>query len=482
MHEKTSTTPTPFPHGQPSPGGRFARFRVHQGREILALALPTVLTMLSQTLMWTVDTALLGRISSLAQAAASIGGLYAWTGYALFNNLSRITGTFVAQAEGRQEPREVGRYTWQGLWIATVAGLALMLAGYFSHHLLPLTKHAAEMQDLTYVYIKWRTLSAVGTQVTFCLMGYFQGRRQVRIPMWAGIVANGLNVVLDLWLIFGWSGVTVLGRQWLAVPPMGVLGAAIATSVGSLANMLILLAWAVLQRDGRRRYRIHLPAAPDWRRLWNMVRVGAPASLENFVDMSAFSLFSTYIARAGDVPGAANQIVIQLLAFSFMPMWGITTAGATLTGNWIGAGNPDRAAHYARQVFKVGIYYALGIGLVLVLLRGYLFRIFSVDPGVLALGATLTIIAACFQVCDGLRMVSIGILTGAGDTRFPMYQSMLMLWGVFVPMTWWVVIHQGGDVGDAWVTGTGCYLLQALFLWLRFRSGAWRRVRIFDDG
>ena len=81
-------------------------FRVHHGREILALATPTILTMLSQTLMWTVDTALLGRVNSVSLAAAGLGGMLTWATYSLFNNLSRITGTFVSQAHGRDDDRQ----------------------------------------------------------------------------------------------------------------------------------------------------------------------------------------------------------------------------------------------------------------------------------------------------------------------------------------------------------------------------------------
>ena len=99
-------------------GSRWGVFHVHHGREILALATPTILTMLSQTLMWTVDTALLGRVNSVSLAAAGLGGMLTWATYSLFNNLSRITGTFVSQANGRGDDAAVGNYTWQGIYIA----------------------------------------------------------------------------------------------------------------------------------------------------------------------------------------------------------------------------------------------------------------------------------------------------------------------------------------------------------------------------
>jgi putative MATE family efflux protein len=321
--------------------------------------------------------------------------------------------------------------------------------------------------------------SAVGTQLTFSLMGFFQGRRDVRTPMWAGIIANVVNLVLDIWLIFGWSGFAVGGYRLLAVPAMGVKGAAIATSISQFINAGYL-AISLLRPSLRTRYQMHRPRRPRWWQIKDMLRIGYPAAWENFIDMAAFSFFSSFIGRGGVVALAANQVTIQLLAFSFMPMWGITIAGSILTGNWIGAGQPDRAEAYARQVYKVGVYYALFVALTLVLLRHQVFSIFSNDPALLVLGAGLACMAAAFQICDGLRMVSIGILQGAGDTRFPMFLSLIILWGMFVPLTYLIVVQGGRSVQDAWLGGTFCYLLQAGFLYLRFRSGRWKRIRIFS--
>jgi len=477
MTNRRATDPAAFPTGRPTLRSVLV---VHHGREIARLAWPTVLTMLSQTLMWTVDTALLGRVSSTALGAAGLGGIITWTGYSLVNQLSRITGTFVAQAHGKGDDEAVGDYTWQGIWLAIGGGLLLQAMGYFSYLALPLTHNPAAVQELTYDYIKWRSASAVATQLSFALMGFFQGRRDVRVPMWAGIVANALNVLLDVWLIYGWSGVEVAGRRWLAVPPMGVAGAAIATSVSVFVNAAILAACLWAPREFRRRFRAHRPRRPRPREIRDLIRVGSPSAAENFIDMASLAVFTALIGRAGAAQLAASQVTINLLSFSFMPVWGLTIAGSVLTGNWIGAGAPDTADRYGRQVYKLGLYYMLGLALLLVLLRENTFRIFTNDPEVLALGATLAVSAAVFQIGDGLRMVGAGILTGAGDTRFPMLQSLIVLWGLFVPLTWWIVVNRGGDVRGAWYGATAIYLLQAAGLYWRVRSGRWKRVRIFS--
>jgi putative MATE family efflux protein len=459
-------------------GGRFGVFRVHNGREILALATPTILTMLSQTLMWTVDTALLGRVNSVSLAAAGLGGMLTWATYSLFNNLSRITGTFVSQAHGREDNESVAHYAWQGLYIALFTGLILQVLGYFSFTVLPWTRNPADVQDLTYVYIKWRSMSAVFTQLIFALMGFFQGRRDVKVPMYAGIIGNVLNMVLDVWLIFGWGGFELAGRTWLAVPAMGVKGAAIGTSVGTFVNAVALIWWALAPRL-REKYQIHKFRKPEWRAIANMIRVGLPSAWEGFIDMGGFLMFTIFVGTAGAVPLAASQITIQLLSFSFMPLWGLTTAASVLTGNWIGAGKPDTAAHYGRQTYKLGTYYSVALAVVIILLRHEIFKVFTNDPEILALGAGLAISAAIFQYFDGIRMLSSGILQGAGDTRYTMWVTLVLMWGGFIPLTWYLIVFRDGNVIAAWYGASVCYLAQGVLMWQRFRSGKWKKIEIF---
>ncbi len=396
----------------------------------------------------------------------------------MFNNLSRITGTFVSQAHGRGDDQAVGHYTWQGIYIALFTGAILTVLGWHSYLVLPWTRNPAEVQELTYVYIKWRSLSAISTQLIFALMGFFQGRRDVRVPMYAGIIGNALNLILDVWLIFGWSGITIGGNVFLAMPAMGIKGAAIGTSIGTFVNAVALIVWALEPRL-RRKYQIHHWRRPDLKAIGNMVRVGMPAAAEGFMDMTGFLMFTIFVGTIGTVQLAASQITIQLLSFSFMPLWGLTTAASVLTGNWIGEGKPDTAAVYGRQAFKLGSYYSILLAIVVIFGRDWVFRVFTNDPEVLVLGGSLAVAAAIFQYFDGLRMLGSGILQGAGDTMYSMLVTLGIMWAGFIPLTWYLIVFRDGSVFSAWMGASVCYLFMGLAMWRRFESGKWKRVEIF---
>jgi MATE family multidrug resistance protein len=262
---------------------------------------------------------------------------------------------------------------------------------------------------------------------------------------------------------------------------MGIRGAAIAMSIAIFVNAAILALRFVLPADFRARYVAHRPRVPSLRKIWDMTRIGVPASAGDFIDMFGFTTFSAIIGRAGATSLAASQITIQLLSYSFMPLWGLTTAATVLVGNHIGAGDPDRAERYGNEAYRLCLYYVLLFAGVILIAGRPLFRLFTADPEVLRFAGWLAVAAAVFQVFDGLRMIGLGILQGAGDTRFPMGLAFVVLLGFFVPVTYWMVEVHGGGVAHAWGVGCISYVLMAGGTYLRYRTGKWREIRIFSE-
>ncbi len=450
---------------------------IRHGREILALSAPTVLTMLSHTLMWNVDSAMLGHVSSLALGAAGLGGLITWTCYCMINGLSRITSTFVSQANGRGDDNSIADFTWQGIYIAILGGILLTMIGQESHWILKLTGHTAEIQSTTYTYIRIRMISAIGTQIVMAISGFFQGQKDVKTPMWAGIIANAINIGLDIILIFGFAGIAMGGRTWFEIEAMGVRGAAIGTTIAVFVNAIILVV-AMIQPKYRKRFAIHKPRKPSLPVLKKITRVGFPLSLGELIDMISFSVFTILIGKYGAEALAANQITIQILSFSFMPTWGITVAATVLVGNEIGKGDPDRAARFGKETYLIVLYYMIFLAAMIILFRDYLFLIFTKDPMVLTLAGGLAVCAAIFQFGDGLRMLGTGVLQGAGDTAYPTRLAFVILIGVFIPLTGYIVHVRDGGIIAAWLGGAFSYLLMAVGVYFRYRSGKWREIGV----
>jgi len=286
-----------------------------------------------------------------------------------------------------------------------------------------------------------------------------------------------VNLALDWLLIFGSAGFLIAGRRFFAVEPMGVAGAAIATSVAVFLNAAILVV-AVLAPKHRMRFALHRPRVPSVPLLKKLVAIGFPLSLGELIDMISFSVFTILVGRYGAEALAANQITIQILSFSFMPTWGITTAATVLVGNEIGRGDPDRADRYGKETYRIVLYYMIILAVAIVGLGEALFRIFTGDPAVLVLAGGLTLCAAIFQMADGLRMLGTGVLQGAGDTRYPTLLAFVILFGVFLPLTWYVVEVRDAGMTVAWLGGAFSYILMALGIFLRYRSGRWRAIGV----
>lgn len=436
-------------------------------REAWALAWPTVLGQATTTLMWTVDTLLLGNVGKVELAAAGFGGVLIWTLYTFFVGLVRAVDTFVSQAAGAEQPREAGRFAWQGLWIAAASTVVLAVVWWRFPDLLALAGPDPAVISECLVYSRARLLGAGFVLGGFALQGFFRGVGDVRAPMVVAVVANVLNAGLDVLLIYGVG----------PFPRLTTAGAGYATAVASLASFLMLLAWFLRPAvhrlySTRDRWRPHRPS------LRRLLRVGAPMGLQSFGDMGSFSVFLAIMGRLGTDQLAASHIAVQVLSFSFMPASGVSRAATTLVGQYLGAGRPELARRAGWVTLRMVLVYTLGVGLLLLLLRDYVVLGFNRDPAVVAAGVAILPLLALFQLFDGVQMVSSAALQGAGDTTVPMIVFLSSSWLLFLPLTWALAYPAGWGITGAWLAGVVHFGLIAAFLLIRFARGGWQRRRV----
>jgi MATE family multidrug resistance protein len=299
---------------------------------------------------------------------------------------------------------------------------------------------------------------------------YLQAMHIVRPIMVGLILANLVNVAANWLLVYGRFG----------LPELGVVGAAYATVFSRVALAVHLITLVVI-RERRRPSGLHdVPFRIDVTRVWAIVRMGLPAAGQLLLEVGVFAAASALAGRIAPAAVAAHQIVLNIAGFIYMIPYGIGTAAAVRVGHAVGRGDP-------RGVRRSG-WAALGMATGVMLLSAVLFAtvpealvgIFTVDVGVIEVGATLLLVAAVFQLCDGLQTVATGSLRGVGDTRTPMLWNLAGHWLIGLPVGYTLCFRLGWGVLGLWVgLSIGLIIIGVVLLvvWHR-KSRAWNVSRV----
>ena len=251
-------------------------------REVFGLAVPAVLTQMSLTAMGFIDSAMVGRIGATELGAVGFAGIWLWTAFTFFYGAESAVQTFVSQAWGAGRFRECGAWPWQAIYLFVPCVIAgAILIGLFLHPLMALLGPSAEMQDAGVRYLQPVLLGAPGIAVGFALTSFFRGLGDTRTPLYATLVANVVNAILDYGLIFGRLG----------LPELGVVGAGLATAIGQWIYALYMIV-AFRRRVVHGLYATQ-PVAPNLDRMRRLLRTGAPIGGQWVLGMLSFAVFST---------------------------------------------------------------------------------------------------------------------------------------------------------------------------------------------
>jgi MATE family multidrug resistance protein len=436
-------------------------------REVALLAAPLVITQIMVTAMGVVDSVIVGRLGAAELGSVGLGGMWVWTLTSFFVGTSSGVQTFVAQNHGAGRTLECGSWSWQGLAsVVPLAGLAAAFIYFFAESAIRMLDPSDSIAPLATGYMQARAFGVMGITAASSLGAFFRGIGDTRTPLIATLIANLANLFLDFGLVYGWFG----------MPRLGVFGAGIATSISEWLYFGVI-AFAFLRPSITKRFNTHFtrPKLSEIGRLW---RTGIPIGGQWTIEMLAYAVFTSFVARMGDAPMAASHAFIQLLSLSFMQAVGISIATTTLVGRYIGAGQLEFVARTLRSSLLLGGLLAAFIAALFMLIPDRLLGLFSTDPSVLIYGGPLLLVGALYQFFDAIAIVSDGALRGAGDTRWPFFIRCLLSWFVFLPVAYLFAVPFGWGLTGAWVGGLVSIILLATTLYFRFRSGAWRRIEI----
>jgi len=438
---------------------------------LLTLAWPIVVSRSSQVVVGISDAVMVAHLGEGALAATTAGALNAFALFILPMGIVFIVSSFSSQLLGKGDLAGARRYGYYGLAVAAATQVLGVLAIPVAAWAIGWLDYGPEVAGPMTGYLAMRLWSGGGAIGLEALGNYYGGLGNTRLPMRASVAAMATNVLLNWVLIDGHLG----------APPMGVEGAALASVLSTSLAFLGLL--GVFLADGRR-------TGPVLARLrggemLRMLRFGIPSGLNWFFEFLAYVFFvNVVVGGLGTTSLAALMAVLQLNSVSFMPAFGLASAGAILVGQSIGAGDRDGVPRIVRLTFAAAGSWQGLVGLAYLLVPGLLFAPFARDPasaeGLLAAGTRLLALSAAWQLFDAAVASLAESLRAAGDTAFTLWARVVVAWVLFVPGSWITVrVLDGGDV--AAVSWLVLYLAAlSLALLLRFRSGAWRRIELVE--
>jgi len=437
-------------------------------RTLLTLAWPIIIGRASQTIIGLSDTLMVAHLGAAALAATATGGLNSFTVLILPMGITFIVSSFAAQLFGKGDLAGARRYGWYGLLVAVLT-LALSLATRpFIDDVLELLPYSDEVRQLMAGYMRIRLLSAGAAIGIEALSNYYGGIGRTRPGMVANLFAMVLNVLGNWLLIDGRFG----------LPALGVSGSALASTLATTAAFIGFFVYFLREADARARVKLQLTE------FGRMLRFGLPSGFNWLFDFGAYVFFTNVVVGGlGTSALAAMQSVMSLNSVSFMPAFGLASAGAILVGQTIGAGKKDAVPGVVKLTAFSALVWQCSVGLLCLLIPTILIAPFAQGEGaeqVMEIGTRMLMISAAWQLFDAIGMTVAESLRGAGDTLFPMAARIAIAWLVFVPGSFYSVKYLGwGDVGAIfWLVAYLALLAAAVFL--RFQAGSWRRIELVD--
>ncbi len=431
-----------------------------QWRPTIVLALPVIVAEVGWMAMAIVDTFMVGGLGPEAIGAVSVGGMVHFTVVIFGMGLLLGLDTIVSQAFGANNVEEGRRGLIQALWLCALLTPPLFALQWFLADHLGDVGITPRVVALASPYMKTLAWGTFPLMIQGAFRRYLQALGSVRPAMVAIVTANLVN----------WFGNWLLIRGRLGFPALGVDGSGWSTLAARIYLAGVLVAAAIIREQGQ--------ALPFWRISWRLdavrmrglLRLGVPAATQITLEVGVFALATALAGRMAVESLAAHQIVLNLSSLTFMVPLGISSAGSVRVGHAIGRRDPAgvRSAGWAAIALGVGIMAMFA--LVLISFPQAIASIFTDDPGVQAIARKLLMVAACFQLFDGMQVVTTGVLRGLGNTKTAMVTMLVAHWGIGLPIGAWLALGRGNGILGLWVglsTGLSLAALIVFTAWMR---------------
>jgi putative MATE family efflux protein len=433
-------------------------------RAVFLLSVPMILEMVMESVFGVLDVYFVGRLGPDAVASVGLTESFLAIVFAVAIGLSMSVTALVARRIGEKDPEAAAHTAVQAIALGVVGSLPFAIAAFWSRELLGLMGAPASVIEIGWGYTAWMLGGNASIMLLFLINAVFRGAGDATVAMRSLWLANAVNIVLDPCLIFG------LGP----FPELGVTGAAIGTTVGRTVGVVYQLR-ALASPHGRLVIaRRHLGL--DRGVMLHLAKVSVGGIGQFLIGTASWLGLVRILTPFGAPALASYTIALRIIIVALLPSWGMSNAVATLVGQNLGAGKPDRAE---RSVWLVGLYnmaFLMAVMVVFLVWAEPLIAVFSSDPEVQALGATCLRVVSYGYGFYAWGMVLVQAFNGAGDTMTPTWINLGCYWCFQIPLA--LVLARGLDWGPDGVffAITIAEALLAVVGLVVFRRGAWKTL------
>jgi multidrug resistance protein, MATE family len=442
-------------------------------KKLFTLAWPIILARATQSVVGFSDALMIAPLGEAPLAAVTTGGLNIFALIILPIGMVFILQSFASQLRGRGELGAVRRYAWYGLALALVSAVLAAALVPLVPRVLSLFTYEEAVESAMATYMSIRLLAVFAAVGSEALGNWYGGLGNTRVAMVVGLTTMVTNVFLNYALIeprFGLPGYGVVGAAWASVIA-GTLGFAV---------VLVMFARGMgmdpaVRAGARGAFRAS--------ELLRVVRFGLPNGVNWFFEFSAFIIFfNVVVAHLGTTVLAALNVVMQINSLSFMPAFGLSSAGAILVGEAIGREAYDDVGPIVRRTALAACAWMASLGVIYLLAPSSLIGLFRPrdvpSDALVAIGSTMLMLSALWQLFDGLGMTIAEALRAAGDTTWCMMARTVLAWLFFTPGAYVAVVVLDGGVIAVMVAVIAYMAMIAAAMGWRYRSGRWRSIEL----
>ena len=444
-------------------------------REMVIIAFPMMVSMACDTVMIFTDRVFLSRLSPELMNAAMGGGLTSFMMLSFFFGLIGYTTALAAQYLGARRKDRCAVVLTQAVIIALLAYFPVLLCRPLAHGFFHLMGVPAIQLGPQKLYFDILLYGCIITLLRHTFSSFFSGIGRTRVVMGAATTAMIVNVILNYIFVFGKFG----------CPAMGIQGAAYGTLIGSASGLGVLIT-AYFSRKIREEFGVLRALVLDRDVLGRLWKFGSSTGIEFFLNILAFNALVLIFHANGPVTATAATIVLNWDMVSFVPLIGIEIGVTSLVGRAMGAGDPDKAHQAAMAGVRLGAVFSAPVFLFFVFAPGLLVNVFRPDVPVetflaaVPLATVMIRMAALYVLIESLFLAMIGALRGAGDTRWAMFLSVAVHWVSAIALFIALRVLHWNAIG-AWACVVVVFVLGAIGLWLRYRDGKWRTMKVVDE-